>query len=48
MLDPMKDKGLLVAYHAFCGADRGDEHIVPLKKIEYGFGYILIRSPYTP
>ena len=24
------------------------EAIVPLKKIEYGFGYIIIRSPYTP
>ena len=22
--------------------------IVPLKYIEYGFGYIIIRSPYTP
>ena len=22
--------------------------IVPLKKIEYGFGYTIIRSPYTP
>ena len=24
------------------------EIIVPLKEIEYGFGYIVIRSPYTP
>ena len=24
------------------------EPIVPLKYIEYGFGYIIIRSPYTP
>ena len=23
-------------------------HTVPLKSIEYGFGYIIIRSPYTP
>ena len=22
--------------------------IVPLKSIEYGFGYITMRSPYTP
>ena len=22
--------------------------IVPLKQTEYGFGYIIIRSPYTP
>ena len=25
-----------------------DPHIVPLKSIEYGFGYVLIRPPYTP
>ena len=24
------------------------KHIVPLKKIEYGFGYTIIKSPYTP
>ena len=24
------------------------KHIVPLKYIEYGFGYIIIRSPCTP
>ena len=30
--------------------DLGDRVIVPLKEIEYGFGYIIIiiRSPYTP
>ena len=22
--------------------------LVPLKKIEYGFGYVVLRSPYTP
>ena len=26
----------------------GSEDIVPLKWIEYGFGYVIIRPPYTP
>ena len=39
----IKDAGLLVAPACF-----RVETIVPLKQIEYGFGYIIIRSPYTP
>ena len=37
-----------------CRADVQPRHldpcgnIAPLKKIEFGFGYILIRSPYVP
>ena len=27
---------------------KGFRMIVPLKYIEYGFGYTIIRSPYTP
>ena len=37
------------AFRGFRGFIQGVSGcIVPLKSIEYGFGYMIIRSPYTP
>ena len=46
-------RGLVLAWELLCCAsgkalDVSLELIVPLKYIKYGFGYIIIRTPYTP
>ena len=33
---------------AKCLVDMGMRYVVSLKQIEYGFGHIITRSPYTP